>query len=556
MSVDFLTPEVQEVALSLMAGLNCARSLTVAVMIREREWEQLVKLKCNPTHYSCADSYLRAAAATDFLRKLDSSLPSVDREAATFEKWLQAEQECFRTNKLLYEFLDFGTIHGSPAEDAVVEFFDRLRKNLLWLIGSGPDPSFDGRFGPGATMSDMSGRTTVPHKMSTNPTLTTSALYYMVPWTGTKWAAACAARGDEISIVRGNSYFTVNKTALTHRPCAKEPSLNGYYQLGLGRELRNRLKGRGIDLDDGQDVHRRVACAASQSGEFCTIDLTSASDTLCHALVKLALPPKWFDHLMDLRSPFTRVNGRWYRLEKFSSMGNGFTFELETAIFTAICMALDPGLTPGEDLWVYGDDIIVPTRLASSVLKALRFCGFTPNSDKTYISGSFRESCGGDYWDGQAVRPYYLKELPNEPQHFIALANGIRRLASNFGQGSRLFADLRRTWFKCLDFIPSAIRQCRGPEQLGDLVIHDAEERWKTRWRANCIRYVRVYRPCSFRGVSFARFDANVQLATALYGVFLYPSKPKPGWPDGYDNRMIIGRDGVSGYKVGWLPYS
>lgn len=83
MSVDFLTPEVQEVALSLMAGLNCARSLTVAVMIREREWEQLVKLKCNPTHYSCADSYLRAAAATDFLRKLDSSLPSVDREAAT-----------------------------------------------------------------------------------------------------------------------------------------------------------------------------------------------------------------------------------------------------------------------------------------------------------------------------------------------------------------------------------------------------------------------------------------------------------------------------------------
>lgn len=556
MSRNFLTPEVLEVAYSLMAGLNCARSLTVAILIRNSEWMQLVNMTACPSDYATAEDYLRAAAASDFLRKLDSQIDEVDRGEATFQKWLEAERACFNTNRRINEIADFGTLHGIPCDARILEFFQDVKRNLLWLVGSGPSPTFEGRFGPGATMSDMSGYTSIPNKMSTNPTLTSSALFYSVPWTGTKWAAACAARGDAPSIVRGNAYFTVKKTALIFRPCAKEPSLNGYYQLGLGRQLRKSLKARGIDLEDGQDVHRQVACAASKSGEFCTIDITSASDTLCSALVRLGMPSGWLNHLSDLRSPFTRVKGTWYRLEKFSSMGNGFTFELETAIFAAICLSVAPWLTPGKDMWVYGDDIIVPSETAQDVIWALKFCGFTTNQRKTYTSGYFRESCGGDFFDGRAVRPYYLKELPNEPQHFISIANGIRRLASNFGQDSRLFADLRRSWFKCLDFIPSAIRQCRGPEELGDLVIHDSEDRWTTRWRANCIRYVRVYRPATFRGFSFARFDEHVQLASALYGVVLYPQKPKRGWADGYDGRLLIGRDGVTGYKVGWLPYS
>lgn len=555
--VDFVTPEVHDVALSLMAGLDCARSLQVAILLREGEWEQLVKLECNPRDYCDPEDYLRSVAATDFLRKLESAIPGVDPEAATLQKWREAEQQCFVTNRRLYEIMDFGTLSGAPVPDGILEFIQGFRKNLLWLIGGGPTPSFDGKFGPGATMSDPSMRTTVMHKMSSTPTLTPSATYYMVPWTGTKWAAACAARREDISFVRGNSYFSVPKTALTRRGCAKEPALNGYYQLGLGQVMRRRLKNRGIDLDDGQDVHRQVACSASKSGEFCTIDLSSASDTICHALVRLVMPDSWFQHLQDLRSSHTRVKGRWHRLEKFSSMGNGFTFEMETAIFAALCMTcMGQHSVPGHNLWVYGDDIIVPTAHALDVLRALEFFGFTANPRKTFIEGEFRESCGGDFYGGVPVRAYYLKELPNEPQHYIALANGIRRLSRQLGEGHRLCSDLRRTWFKCLDLLPSHIRCLRGPEGLGDLVVHDDETRWHVRWRANCIRYVRVYRPASFRGVSFARFDPDIQIAAALYGVVLYPSKPNPKWAPGYDNRMLIGRDGVTGYKVGWLPYS
>lgn len=554
--MELLTPEVKELALSYMAGLNCARSLTVAVMLRYGEWEQLLNLECSPGNYCDAESYLRATSATDFLRKVELKVPGIDPEAAALRKWREAEQQCFRTNRRIYEIMDFGTLGGSPVPDWLLGFIAKVRKNLVDLIGEHAPSVFPGRFGPGATVSDPSYRTTVLHKMASTPTLTTSALFFLVPWTGTKWAAACAARGDVSSVVRGNYFFTVPKTAKVSRACAKEPSLNSFYQLGLGRVMRKRMKGQGIDLDLGQDVHRRVACAASKSGEFCTIDLSSASDTLAKGLVDLLLPPSWREALTSLRSSHTSVGGRWHRLEKFSSMGNGFTFELETAMFAALAMACSDTLIPGVDLWVYGDDIIVPTHLAKDVIRALEFFGFSTNNSKTFIEGPFRESCGGDFYDGVPVRAHFLKELPNEPQHYIALANGIRRVSRQLGPSSALFRSMLKPWFRCLDLLPGSVRECRGPEILGDLVVHDDEERWRYRWRGNCIRYFRVYRPARFRKVGFNRFDPDIQFAGALYGVNLSPSKFDPRWAPFDDRRGLAVRDGVEGYKVGWVPYS
>lgn len=526
--MSLLTPQMQKVALNLMEGLDSARSLTVSCLIRYNEWDQLMKLSCDPHLYLDAERYYKDACATDFLRKLECKIDGIDPEAAAVEKWWQAERKCFETNERLNEIFDFYTLKGYGAE-RITEFFNDMKSHLVWLLGDRPPESFDGFFGPGATLSDGAATCSVPHKMSSLPTLTTSALYYLVPWTGTKWAAANAARGEGLRFVSGNKFFTVPKTALTRRSCAKEPALNSYYQLGLGRVMRERLKRRGIDLDNGQDVHRRVACEASRTGAYCTIDLSSASDTVCTSLVGNVLPPKWLNHLEDLRSPTTEIGGKIVWLEKFSSMGNGFTFELETAIFTAIALSVAPWLRPGVDLFVYGDDIIVPTDVGDDVIWALRFCGFIPNKEKTFLSGPFRESCGGDFFDGVPVRAHFLKELPNEPQEYISLANGIKRLIKNFGANSRVSSRLRRCWFSILDAIPVSIRRCRGPEELGDLCIHDDEGRWRVRWRSSQIRYVQVYRPARHLRVSFARFDPNIQLAAALYGVVLSPRVPPRG---------------------------
>ncbi len=548
-----MTSEMLGLALSFMEGLDCARSLSVAIMLRYGEWGELFSQTVDPLHYSTHEDYFAAAAANEFLRKLDDpSLCNVDLEAAAISKWRWAEFECFKTNRRLNEIFDFGTLQGAVVEEGIIEFLGDLRKNLFYLLGSGPSSTWLGRLGPGATVSDRSGRTSVLDKFSSVPTMTPCAFSYLFPWMGTKWGAASAARGDAVNWVRGNSFFTVPKSALTRRSCAKEPSLNVFFQLGLGTELRKRLKYRGLDLDLGQEIHRRIACEASKDSSFCTIDLSSASDTLCESLVRNALPRWWYHHLSDLRSPFTRVKGKWHRLEKFSSMGNGFTFELETAVFAAICMSATKGLAiPGVNLFVYGDDIIAPSEFSREILAALRFLGFTPNLEKTFTEGNFRESCGGDFFSGLPARAHYVKEYPNEPQQLISLANGIRRVAHQFHEESPRRSRLQAPWYKVLGCLPTAIRCCRGPTNLGDLVIHDSEDRWAIRWR-HSIRYVRCYRPARFRGVRFGRYHPDVQIAAALYGMKLMFS------PGGrvYENSMLVTRGGVLGYTVGWVPFS
>jgi hypothetical protein len=469
---------------------------------------------------------------------------------------------------------------GDDVDEAVLNFVVECRKEVDRLLGSRPPTLLEGRFGPGATMSDKSQASTVPDKMSSLPTLTPNAWPHLFPWSGTMWASASASLGNSPSFIRGNAFFSVPKTALTRRGCAKEPSVNGFYQLGLGRVMKKRLLSRGINLAEGQDIHRLRAKSASRDGQLATIDLSSASDTVCVNLVKLMLNPKWFELLDSLRSPYTLVGGKWVRLEKFSSMGNGYTFELETCLFAAIAHTACRGeVTYGRDFLVYGDDIIVPVRFAKDVISALKFFGFTPNEKKTFSEGSFRESCGGDFFDGVGVRPFSLEKDPDEPQKLISLANGIRRMARQDGAPPSRWLGLRRSWFKCLDLLPLTVRRCRGPEALGDVVIHDEEDRWDTRWRDNCIRYVRCYRPAQYRVIGWEGWAHDVQMAAALYRVsvtqesrdengltFIAKAKrPNHGrivtahaakTDPSLDPRGIIPRDGVTGYKVGWVPFS
>jgi len=89
-------------------------------------------------------------------------------------------------------------------------------------------------------------------------------------------------------------------------------------------------------------------------------------------------------------------------------MGNGFTFELLTTCICAIVHGAT-GLLPGKDFWVFGDDLIVPIDKNEEAVKALVEFGFIPNREKSFAEGSFRESCGGDFFCGINVRPKYIR---------------------------------------------------------------------------------------------------------------------------------------------------
>lgn len=528
----------------LLEDLGTPVSLGVAIRLRYGEWDELAKLSVNPRDYLIPDDYSRDVAAVSILKKLSELPGTSDRRANAVAKWRAGEISCYKANERLCRYLPENRLFDDRC-DSIDEFFSSVRKIILSWLGPRPPELAQGRFGPGATYSDRGGKTTVPDKMSSVPSLTRGAIYYLPQWLGTQWGASVAHHHGELSFVPGNRFATVPKTALTDRAIASEPGINVFYQLALGRAIRHSLKRVGWDLDRAQDVHRQVARASSVTREYATLDLSNASDTVAYNLVKLLLPRRWFEALEGLRSPKTLLDKRWVVLEKFSSMGNGFTFELETLIFAAISCAVSRKLghkgVLGYDVFTFGDDIIVKNDVARPLKPVLEFCGFELNQDKSFYDDlPFRESCGGDYFSGLPVRPYFLKELPNGPQDYIAFANGLRALADRLALTGTSVS--RRAWFTVLDRIPSRVRSCRGPQALGDIVIHDDEEHWTIRSR-NGIRYLRVYRPHRFAVRHYQRFAPEVVLACATYGC-------------GNRRGGVIPRDGVLSFKVGWGAYS
>jgi len=537
MKCSFLPDSVEEAVARILEDIGSSRALTVAILLRYGEYDQLSALEIDPRHYLTGESYWRDASATSLLSKLQELPTTVDRKAAAEETFRSCERECFASNVRLY-----GLTEGSSDpryQGKLGDYLNRAKKLIADILGPCPDLVI-GRFGPGATFADRGRLTTIPDKMTSVPTFTHDAWPFLVPWTGTLWAKACASSCKVPSSIPGNRFSTVPKDCRKDRGIAIEPSINLFYQLGYGRVIRSRLRRWGIHLSEGQDIHRRIAREASTTGRLATLDLKNASDTICRNLVKLLLPPSWFAVLDALRSKKTLFRGDWHLLEKFSSMGNGFTFELESLIFLAICASVredGPGLI-GTQFLAFGDDLIVPTESAKDVIAALSFFGLKTNPRKSFVDGPFRESCGGDYFDGVDVRPHYLKLSPQEPQQLISLMNGLRRRADNLAR----WVFFHRGWLSLLNGLPVQIRRLRGPEALGDIVIHDDQERWQTRHRCG-IRYVRVYRPARFRKVPWSHFRPDVLLASAVYGV-----------PEG--DGGIIPRDSVAGYKIGWVAFS
>jgi hypothetical protein len=234
----------------------------------------------------------------------------------------------------------------------------------------------------------------------------------------------------------------------------------------MRRKLRLKC---GLDLDD-QIPNQEMACRGSIDGSLATIDLSSASDTVARELVRFLLPHEWFERLDLCRSKVGLLDGEWLRYEKFSSMGNGYTFELETLIFWSLAVScvklleLDP-----FEVRVYGDDIIVPSKAYDYLIEVLTFCGFTANSSKSFREGPFRESCGKDFYDGLEVRPFFQKESLDGVETLFRLANGIRRAANRRVHGLGCDAILRRPWLSVVKALPRTIAQnLKVPAHAGD----------------------------------------------------------------------------------------
>lgn len=267
------------------------------------------------------------------------------------------------------------------------------------------------RFGPGATTQvkkkDASVRRKLSKMYACSEELTahvSEILAEMPLWSGFNPSEKGISVPVEIN--RGRIDF-VPKSAKTKRTISVEPMLNSMVQLGIGQIIADRLVPEGVDIRD-QTLNQRMAKEGSLTNELATLDLSSASDTVASGLVESLLPLDWWLFLRSVRTGTATGPDGVERLEKFSSMGNGFTFPLETLIFYSLARGcVDPG--DYKKVAVYGDDIIVPSYAVPLLTKVLTCCGFLLNKTKSFSDGPFRESCGKDYFRGTDVRPSYMK---------------------------------------------------------------------------------------------------------------------------------------------------
>lgn len=516
---------LEEVLQALCRSVGTSRALTVSLLLKHGELGQLLNLRTDPALYQNADHYRRDNMLTEFLRKcrLESVISGKERKARSLELFYKAEQACAKTNVRFQRILNNHNLE--EVDMRAIELLYRAKNWIAKTLGPLPE-ELQGSFGPGSTYLDRGKVTTIPDKISSQFHCT-PGLEPLLPFIErTAWwrhGVVVGPRGLHLELVRGNRFTTVPKTALVDRGICIEPSANIFLQKGAGGIIRQRLKRAGVDIRYAQYWHQTMAREGSLTGELATIDLSSASDTVSLRLVEFLLPVEWFQLLCMLRSPFTLVNRKWVYLQKFSSMGNGFTFELETLIFAALANACGAG-DFGVDYSVFGDDIIVPTRMARDLIALLRYCGFEENPKKTFLEGYFRESCGGDFFKGKPVRAHNVENPPEGPEDWISLANGLYRQGLNDPVGMDPSGVLHRAWRLVLDQLPNEIRRLRGPPALGDLAIHDDdEEQWRYKWdrgpdNSGPYRYFQVWKPIP-EILPWHHWNSRTMYAAALYGV-------------------------------------
>lgn len=330
-------------------------------------------------------------------------------------------------------------------------------RNLLWRFwhrGLNPlvDHDFDvlnnGGVGPGSGVGSPGGDF-YTKLFSSDLTHTRPDLYFWYKRYIRSWPEWCNAENVRVNdrgsakIVEGNRLDFVPKNDDISRSICVEPVLNMFYQLGFGHIISSRIEELwGVNLKVQQFKNRELARKGSWDQSFATIDLSSASDSISMEMLRCFLPRDFFRFLERYRSPTSLLpDGKRHVLNMVSTMGNGFTFPLQTMIFTCVvlsAMRLDElapiyprGRSEGN-FGVNGDDIVIPTRIFGKVTRLLHLLGFTLNADKTFVEGPFRESCGGDYFQGRNLRGVYIKRL-HGPQDSFSVVNQLNLFSTRTG---------------------------------------------------------------------------------------------------------------------------
>lgn len=426
---------VKEALYELCRKVDSPKSLGIWLRYKYAH-KELSEASIDPLAYNDAATFFKDYTCVNLLRKFEGLNTGIDTRKVALLDFDKSEEQCQAVNERFRTYATTGQV--DQVESAI------LLKTQQIIAKVWGHPSFSEAFrrcgwGPGATATLTSVEATTESKMSEFPmSVTPSALPYLrqvmkydLLWCG--HLLKCPVEGPVCLTpqyyrqIAHSRLLTVLKDAKTDRTIAAEPTGNIFLQKGIGGYLRSRLRRYGINLDD--QTRNQVLASKAALLNLATLDLSAASDTISIGLCKVLLPPDMFALLDSLRSPAYSLDNSIRRFHKFSSMGNGFTFELETLIFYAAAKAVQETEACLGPIGVYGDDIIVPQRIVGKVISVLESFGFTINKRKSFVDGRFFESCGKHFFDNVDVTPIYQKRIVDNDLETSRFFNRVYDLA-------------------------------------------------------------------------------------------------------------------------------
>lgn len=435
-----------------------------------------------------------------------AAIEGVRQLAYTFKKLLvPCTPE--RVGRALTQFTDNEHVFRMPLDQGDVEYFLDVSR-VLWShvfgVGVNPLPYVRPKHGPGATAEQISGNA----KFTVQRWHDRLEPYFPILDTAfVNSNARSSAEFKNVTIIDEDSeqpvrVIAVPKTLKTPRIIAIEPVCMQYTQQALSEYLEKTLETN--DLTRGhvnftdQSINRSLAIQSSRDEKFATLDLSSASD-----LVPYDLAIRMFDSIPDVQDAIKACRskkaqlptGEVIRLQKFASMGSALCFPVEAMYFYTICVV---ALLKKQNLpctqeaiekvasfvYVYGDDIIVPTNASVFVSSTLQKYYCKVNAHKSFTRGKFRESCGMDAYNGEEVTPTYVRHLcPRNMQNAAALASWVATSNLFYKKGYWTTASyLVKRVEAILGKLPVVGPQCSG---LGLLSFQRvvSSERWNRRYQ-------------------------------------------------------------------------
>jgi hypothetical protein len=379
---------------------------------------------------------LRCIRQLLLLHSKEKALPSQTRADKAIEGFFATERELKDRRKTILSSLD-STDFIKVSDILYRDLFDQC-ETKLWddnvIFKHGPGSTADGSFGSAKFKNLRSTWTTRIEKVFPCSDFGFSNLHHYLDISQDHHYAVVSPREE-----RPMRVILVPKTQKTPRIIAMEPTALQFVQQGLLELIDESIQSsflRGHISWRDQDRNRFLARQGSADSSLATLDLSEASDRVHVSLVNRMLRhhPLLRRAVFSCRSTRADVLGQVIRLEKFAPMGSALCFAFETLIFFSMVVAseLNRKSIPVnalrrksgyinrsflQGISAYGDDIIVPTAGALASIDFLESFGLKVNRRKSFWTGEFRESCGGDFFRGHDVTVVRLREkIPSKRQ--------------------------------------------------------------------------------------------------------------------------------------------